>query len=156
MISFKSAGLLIKFLEQKLPPRIKEELFYETYTWENKGKRPEGKTRKHDVVILNYLRHLGFVIGVTDNADMFLYPQHYFLYWTQLSKHLEQNDTLTFEQEKYRLISINKACEMLEVTRPTIYKLINDNKIPFVEVLSQKRIQLKDLLDYIDKNKRFK
>jgi excisionase family DNA binding protein len=43
----------------------------------------------------------------------------------------------------------------MEVTRPTIYKLIRENEIPFVEVLSQKRIQLKDLLDYIDKNKKF-
>ena len=156
MIAFKLPGKLLEFVEQKLPPRLKDELFYETHTWEHKGKICERKARKNGVHVLQYLRGLGFVIGVTDNPERFLFPEQYILCWTQLSKHLEQNDRLTFEQEKYRLISINKACEMLEVTRPTIYRLLNEKKIPFVEVLSQKRIQLKDLLDYIDNNKKFK
>jgi len=107
------------------------------------------------MMIVMDLRQYGFVIGLTDNPDNHFFPETYILLWSKFLKHLEQSDNLTFEQERYQLISINKACELMDVTRPTIYKLIRENKIPFVEVLSQKRIQLKDLLDYIDKSKKF-
>lgn len=156
MIIFKSPETLVSFLEPKLPPKIKEDLFNSKYHWEHKGKEREGKIKLKPHDIARKLREQGFVFGLTDDADRYYYPETYILLWTKLLKHLEQNDTLTFEQEKYRLVSINTACELLEVTRPTIYKLLNENKIPFVEVLSQKRIQLRDLLDYINNNKKFK
>ena len=156
MIIFKSPESLVSFIEPKLPPRIKEELFFHKYTWEHKGKERDGRITQKPIQVAQALRQHGFVIGITDNTDRYYYPETYILLWTKLLKHLEQNDTLTFEQEKYRLVSINTACELMEVTRPTIYKLLNENKIPFVEVLSQKRIQLRDLLDYINNNKKFK
>jgi excisionase family DNA binding protein len=156
MIIFKSPEALVSFIDPKLPPKIKEELYFDRYTFEHKGKEREGKITEKPITIVTKLRSKGFVLGMTDNPNRFHFPETYILLWTKLLKHLEQNDTLTFEQEKYRLISINKACEMLEVTRPTIYKLINEKKIPFVEVLSQRRIQLKDLLDFIDNNKKYK
>jgi excisionase family DNA binding protein len=156
MIKFKSAEELVSFIEQKLPPKIKEQLFTEKYKRIHKGEEVENKLYLKPWFVVGRLRYQGFVLGLADNPDDITFPNTLILLWTKLKYHLEQNDVLSFEQEKYRLISINKACEMLEVTRPTLYKLINENKIPFVEVLSQKRIQLKDLLDYIDNNKKFK
>jgi excisionase family DNA binding protein len=41
------------------------------------------------------------------------------------------------------------------VTRPTLYKLIREKEIPYVQILSQRRIQLKDILDYIEENKKY-
>lgn len=156
MIIFRTPEELVAFIDPKLPPRIKEALFYSKSTWVHKGEVREGKHYLKPMWIIGKLRYHGFVIGLADNPDDYMFPRKYILLWTKLQRHLEQNDLLTFEQEKFRLISINKACEIMEVTRPTLYKLINERKIPFVEVLSQKRIQLKDLLDYIDSNKKFK
>jgi excisionase family DNA binding protein len=156
MILFKNIESLVDFLEKNLPEKIKDEICYHTYKYEHNGKIYENKQYKRPVGIINPLREMEFVIGLTDNPDRIIYPDHYILLWTKIRKFIEKFDTLTIEQEKYALITINQACKMLNVTRPTVYKIINENKIPFVEILSQKRIQLKDLLDYIDANKKFK
>ena len=36
----------------------------------------------------------------------------------------------------------------------SLYKVLKEYKIPYVMILNQRRIQLKDLLDYIDQKKR--
>lgn len=156
MILFDSANNLVAFLEKHLPDKIKEELFNRVYYFEHKGTRREGKIRLKPIDVVQKLREYEFIIGVTTNIEQLSFPVRYILLWSRLEKFLEISDSFSNEQEKYALISINKACQLLDVTRPTLYKIINEKKIPYVQILSQKRIQLKDLLEYIDNNKKYK
>jgi excisionase family DNA binding protein len=134
---------VVKFLDKNLPRRIKDELFF------------KNQIALKPFFICDALRQQGFIIGMTDDPKDLFFPKEYLLLWTKLQRFLSESDTLSFEQEKYRLITINTACKMLDVTRPTLYKLLNEKKIPFVQILSQRRIQLKNLLDYIEENKKY-
>ncbi len=154
MIRFKNLDKLISFLDENLPEKIKSELFFHVYYWENKGEKCEGRIKEPNPSIAAKLIKLEFLIGISDDPKFFLYPKEYLLQWTKLKKFIDKYETTSVEIEKYGLISINTACKMLDVTRPTIYKILNEKKVPYVEILSQKRIQLKDLLDYIEENKR--
>jgi excisionase family DNA binding protein len=156
MILFESVNKLVAFLEKHLSEKIKEELFNDVYYFEHKGIRREGKIRLKPIAIVQKLSKYEFVIGVTTNIEQLSFPVKYILLWSRLEKFLKVSDSFSNEQEIYALISINKACQLLDVTRPTLYKIINEKKIPYVQILSQKRIQLKDLLDYIDNNKKYK
>ena len=153
MIRFKKVDKLVSFLDENLPEKIKSELFYQTYYWEHKGKMCEGKMKEPNPSIAHKLIELEFLMGISDDPKFLLFPNEYILQWTKLKKFIEKHETISVDIEKYGLISINTACKMLDVTRPTIYKILNEKKVPFVEILSQKRIQLKDLLDYIEENK---
>jgi len=154
MIRFKKPEEVVAFLDKNLPDKIKEELFFSVTTREYRGKMVHNRLVIKPFFIVDDLRLKGFIIGITDDPKNLFFPQEYLLQWTKLKKFMEHSDTLLVEQEKYGLVSINTACKMLEVTRPTIYKIIKDKNIPIVEILSQKRIQLKDLLDYIEANKK--
>ena len=142
------------FLDANLPPRIKDELFYYYNRWEHKGKMCENKIARQPVEIIDELIKMKFIERFANDFDNWFFPKEYILLWTKLKNFIDSNDSLSVEIEKYGLISINSACKLLDVTRPSMYKIINEQKIPVVELLSQKKIQLKDLLDYIEKNKR--
>jgi excisionase family DNA binding protein len=153
MIRFKSMDKLAEFLEKNLPEKIKSQLFTETHSWEHKGKMRESQRKLKPVEVMYKLMNQGFLIGINENPDNYPYPEEYILLWSKMLRFIKANDTLSVEQEKYALLSINKACKMLEVTRPTLYKIINEGKIPYVQIFSQKRIQLSDLLAYIENGK---
>ena len=142
---------VVAFLEKNLPEKIKEKLFFERISHKSQFRR-----KLKPYFIIHELRKHELIIGITDNPDNTAFPEKYVLHWSRIQKILSASDNLLIEQEKYALISINTACKLLSVTRPTVYKIINDNKIPFVEILSQKRIQLKDLLDFVEQNKKYK
>jgi excisionase family DNA binding protein len=151
MILFNSMEAVVAFLEKKLPEKIKKNLFYETGSGGSRYRR-----KLPPYFVIQELRKHEIIIGITNNPENFAYPEKYALHWSRLQKILSASDNLLIEQEKYSLISINTACKILGVTRPTVYKIINDNKIPYVDILSQKRIQLSDLLDFIEQNKKYK
>ncbi len=154
MIEFKSSDMLVQFLEDNLPKKIQDELFYSTYKFEHKGKEREGRTRLRPPMVFRELLELGFAFGYSDDPEHYFFPKRLILNWTKLKQFIEVSDSLKDDQSKYALISINEACKFMEVTRPTLYKIIRDGKIPTVQILSQKRIQLKDLLEYIERNKK--
>lgn len=153
MIRFKRMENVVDFLEKNLPPKIKDELFFSVSHWEHKGVMRESRNRLTPHSITEKLREYELLIGIFDDTKNLFFPNEYILQWTKLKKIIERDDSISTGIEKYSLISINTACKMLDVTRPTVYKLLNDKQIPVVEILSQKRIQLKDLLDYIESQK---
>lgn len=57
------------------------------------------------------------------------------------------------DDRKSRLATINEACEYLGCSRPTIYGLIRQGKLSYVQILSQKKIPWEDLEGYIDTNR---
>lgn len=50
-------------------------------------------------------------------------------------------------------LTLNQACEFLSISRPTLYKLIENREIRSIEILGKKRIQLFELINYISQNK---
>ncbi len=50
-------------------------------------------------------------------------------------------------------MTLNQACEFLSISRPTLYKLIENREIKSIEILGKKRIQLFELINYISQNK---
>ena len=50
-------------------------------------------------------------------------------------------------------MTLNQACEFLSISRPTLYKLIENREITSIEILGKKRIQLFELINYISQNK---
>jgi excisionase family DNA binding protein len=148
MIEFTQIYLFEKFLEDNLPPKVIDELFYIP---SDEGYRP---SRKKDMTIYWDLCDMGFASRYfVDRYEPFD-TKKYILYWTKLQNFLQTNDTLNCDHKLLSLLSINQACEFLAVTRPTLYKILKEEDIPTVEVLSQKKIQLKDLVDYIEKKKK--
>jgi excisionase family DNA binding protein len=155
MIEFTDPSDLVKFIGDKLPPKVLDQLFLRKYTWtNNKGKTVESFSNESPWWIYRKLVGFGFAHGVYKGDYSTSSPNRIVLHWTELDNFLKLNDSITHEQKHYSLITINEACQFLSVTRPTIYKLINAGEIPTVQVLTQKRIQLKDLLDYIDRHKK--
>lgn len=74
----------------------------------------------------------------------------YVLYYSLMMRYLEREDEpLINDINVYKLLTINQVCEFLNVSRPTVYKMLNDGDLPFLEILGQKRIQVKDLLSFI-------
>jgi len=154
MIEFRSPTELVLFLDENLPSKVKEDLFFSESAREYKGKTVIDKHRESDFFIFAELRSLSFATGITKDPSNTYIPQRYLLNWTKLHDFLQSHDSLKYDQKEYALLSINEACKLLEVTRPTLYKIIREGELPTVQILSQKRIQLKDLLNYIEQHKK--
>ena len=56
----------------------------------------------------------------------------------------EVKKELTFQEEIFKT---SEAAEFLKISRPTLYKLINSNSIPFIKIGDQKRFRKSDLLN---------
>ena len=50
-------------------------------------------------------------------------------------------------------MTLNQACEFLSISRPTLYKLIENGEIKSIEILGKKRIQLSELINFVSRNK---
>lgn len=155
MILFNSMDGLVAFLSVELPKKIITELFYEAYYFESKGKKVKNQRSLSPFFIIEKLKEYGFIQGLASKPEKYKFPDQYVLHWSKFKKFLKENDTLIIEQGRFRLLSINDACEILGVTRPTLYKLVNEHELPIIQIFSQKKIQLKDLVDYMDKNKKY-
>jgi excisionase family DNA binding protein len=51
----------------------------------------------------------------------------------------------------YKYYSINEVAEMLSFSRPTVYKLVNDQSLKAIRICGQLRINHLDLMDFIHK-----
>ena len=54
---------------------------------------------------------------------------------------------------KYKYYSVNEVAEMLSLSRPTVYKLINDQVLKSIRIYDQLRINHVDLMAFINKEK---
>jgi len=62
---------------------------------------------------------------------------------------LFSNELITTDIHQHRLLNINQVCEILGVTRPTIYKFFKDGSLPFYDIISQKKVRHSDLMNFI-------
>ena len=56
----------------------------------------------------------------------------------------EVKKELTFQEEIFKT---SEAAEFLKISKPTLYKLINSNSIPFIKIGDQKRFRKSDMLN---------
>ena len=56
----------------------------------------------------------------------------------------EVKKELTFQEEIFKT---SEAADFLKISKPTLYKLINSNSIPFIKIGDQKRFRKSDLLN---------
>nr|WP_319510197.1 helix-turn-helix domain-containing protein [uncultured Draconibacterium sp.] len=77
----------------------------------------------------------------------------YILLYSQLQILLSGDESLNNDILRFKLLTINQTCDFLQLSRPSIYKLLKDGVIPHVEIMGQKRVQMNDLLHFIMKSK---
>jgi len=53
-----------------------------------------------------------------------------------------------------RLLTIKEVCQILGVTKPTVYKLFNTNQLPYFEILTQRKVKLTDLIKFIESKRK--
>ncbi len=71
--------------------------------------------------------------------------------------HLKTGKSIYGENHNYKLLSIEDACKMLNISRPTLYKLINSEDIPLVKIGNDiSKIQMIDILNFIRRSKKKK
>ncbi|HOW08322.1 MAG TPA: helix-turn-helix domain-containing protein [Bacteroidales bacterium] len=79
----------------------------------------------------------------------------YILFYTQLMRLLnKEEEHLSNDINVYKMLTINQVCDFLNLSRPTVYKLLSTGDLPYIELLGQKRIQLLEVLKYIQNNNR--
>jgi excisionase family DNA binding protein len=108
--------------------------------------------------IINELKRLGLLYEITEfNSAFYTQPQiiGYILNYSQIKMFMAgEEDFLNNQIYINKLLTINQACEFLNITRPTLYKLIKNNEIKPLELFGKKRIQVVEILNYISLLKR--
>lgn len=66
---------------------------------------------------------------------------------------LYSNELVTADIYQHRLLTINQVCEILGVTRPTVYKFFEDGSLTYYEILSQRKVRYSDLMIFIGEKK---
>ncbi|MUG94944.1 helix-turn-helix domain-containing protein [Scytonema sp. UIC 10036] len=64
---------------------------------------------------------------------------------------LEQGKTIVTISPANSEVTTQEAADILNVSRPYLIKLLNNNEIPHVKTGSHRRIKLKDVMDYKEK-----
>ncbi|GAA6623705.1 helix-turn-helix domain-containing protein [Scytonema sp. NUACC26] len=64
---------------------------------------------------------------------------------------LEQGRTIVTISPANSELTTQEAADILNVSRPYLIKLLNNNEIPHVKTGSHRRIKLKDVMDYKEK-----
>jgi excisionase family DNA binding protein len=83
-------------------------------------------------------------------AQLMSYELEYYLLNTNYLNVLASNLFVNSDININRLLNVNEVCKILSVTRPTVYKLINEGKIDSYLIVGQKKVKYIDLLRYID------
>jgi excisionase family DNA binding protein len=66
---------------------------------------------------------------------------------------LISNDLITNDVDQHRLLNINQVCGILNVTRPTVYKIFEEGDLKFYQIGDQRKVRFLDLMSYIEAQK---
>jgi len=106
--------------------------------------------------IVEELENYGLLYEITEynGWDEETTSKGYVLFYSKMLRYLNKNsESLNNDDNIYKLLTINQVCEFLNISRPSVYKLLNDRQLPFTEILGHKRIQLIELLNFIQEKK---
>lgn len=159
MLLFDDYNALFDFLHENLPENMKYEFLYGHVGHNNYAKYPPhaiyGRQKVPYAVFLTLMNHgYAYRLESKETHEKTLKRDKQVLLWSRIEKDVTANIFPSKLEDQHKLISINEACKFLGLTRPSIYKLINNNEIPVVQIFDKtKRIQMRDLLKYIEKKK---
>jgi excisionase family DNA binding protein len=161
MIIFDDYDKMFNFLNENLPQDIKYRFLYSKfgvgrYTPRNYVTEKYGVPRNSYQIFFE-LEKNGYARRVIsmENLKVTLRGEIYLLFWSMVQAAIKDNFFPQNAIEAYRLLSINEVAKILSVSRPTVYRLIKQKKLPVVEILNGlKRIQMKDIFAYIEESKK--
>ena len=58
-------------------------------------------------------------------------------------------DIINYHTNKNALLTLNQACELLNISRPTLYKLMTNGDLIYLEIFGKKRIQVNEIMRFI-------
>jgi len=56
---------------------------------------------------------------------------------------------IDYQTNKHALLTLNQACDLLNISRPTLYKLMSNGELDYLEIFGKKRIQVNEIMRYI-------
>ncbi|AIE76161.1 helix-turn-helix domain-containing protein [Synechocystis sp. PCC 6714] len=84
-----------------------------------------------------------------DGEEIYL-PESLYQVLRQVTPLLAQGKGITLIPQKHYLTT-QEAANLLNISRPYLYKLLDQEKIPFTKIGSHRRIKAEDILDYRQK-----
>lgn len=100
-----------------------------------------------------YLVKRGIIYYQTDHFDLHKSVHKDVLTIVDTQKIYEVEDDVTKYLLNYKYYSINEIASILSFSRPTIYKLVNDQILQAIRINGQLRINHLDLMKFINKEK---
>lgn len=74
----------------------------------------------------------------------------FILNYTRLNALLSAGeDLIDFQTNKHALLTLNQACDLLNISRPTLYKLMSNGDLVYLEIFGKKRIQVNEIMRFI-------
>ena len=83
-----------------------------------------------------------FDVEISDNSQFLLND-------IDLDNHLKDHNELKQGQYLYELLTIDNVCELLKITRPSVYKLIKEGKLKTKSIFNRKRVMYKDYIEFV-------
>ncbi|AHW58668.1 Helix-turn-helix domain-containing protein [Draconibacterium orientale] len=152
---FKSKHSLIRFVLRELLRHdfkgkgIREKF---NYQFRNSNKKYSSIDEMIDELKQNNL--LFEIQQMSEEAEYSFDFAGYVLLHSQLVKLLAGDENLNNDILRFKLLTVNQTCDFLQLSRPSVYKLLKDGDIPQVEIMGQKRVQMNDLLSFISEKKK--
>ena len=159
MLLFDDYDAMFDFLHENLPENMKYEFLYSHVGYYKNAKYPPhakyGRQKVPYAVFITLRNHgYAYWLESKETTETTFKRQKQVLLWSRIQQDIESKIFPSEMAEQHKLISINEACKFLGLTRPSVYKLIRDNEFPVVQIFDKtKRIQMRDLLKYIEKKK---
>ncbi len=92
-------------------------------------------------------------IQIQETGEFIVIPKNALLFLATILQNMAAGKSISIVPSESE-ITTQQAADILNVSRPHIVKLLEDGLIPFKKVGSHRRIQLKDVLNYIEKQKK--
>jgi excisionase family DNA binding protein len=92
-------------------------------------------------------------IAIEDKSNFLKVPTKAMNLFLEIMEKMAEGRSVTLIPSDSQ-VSTQQAADMLNVSRPHLVKLLEEGKIPYRKIGSHRRIDLKDLLDYEEKQKK--
>lgn len=145
MILFEEHHLLEDYLRKKYKKQR------EGYAYKSNFNRDDERIEKLIEDLYEYSFLTEIMVEKTKELFKEISPESKYLFDdVALNNHLNDHVVLTKNQRKDELLTVDNVCELLKVTRPTVYALIKEGKMRSVYLLERKRVRYTDYLDYLN------
>lgn len=107
----------------------------------------------NQLIEIIYKPNISLTLGSVPMFKEYYYEVEYIILNESYLKSIQSNKFINQEININRLLSLNEVCQYLSLTKPSIYKLFNEGLLNYYTILSQRKVKLKDLMEYINTTK---